>query len=244
MSTQVTLEHGEQKELEVRLARVDFGFIRVDTDAAAAKVKVDGALRGLWKSGEAPLDLEMKAGKHRIVIDGDGRKTFEGEVEVPKGQILPVHARLIPKYPRGGAWTQAVLSGVLIGAGVFCGVESNRLYDQLEADRKAGVLDDSDDRLTHGRIYAIGADVGFVAGGVLAGLATYNFVKDPLPESSINVDKPVEFEDTFKARPTALRPRSIPRSGEERLVRQTPRPLPIRATPFAGGAGLSFGGTF
>jgi hypothetical protein len=240
MSTQVTLEHGEQKELEVRLARVDFGVVRVQADAASAKVKVDGILRGIWMSGEAPLDVQLKAGRHRLVIDSDGRKSFEGEVDVPKGQILPVSAKLIPKYPRGGAWTQAVLGGVLIGTGIFFGVESNKLYDQLEADRAAGVLDDSDSRATRGRIYAIAADVGFVAGGVLAGLATYNFIKDPLPESSIETKRAEEFEDTFKARPTALRPRRR----EERIVRDTPRPFPVRATPFAGGAGFAIGGTF
>jgi hypothetical protein len=246
LTTQVTLEHGEQKELEVRLGRVDHGFIRVDADAAAASVKVDGAEKGTWKSGEAPLDVQLKSGKHRLEIEADGRKRYDGDVEVPKGQILPVHAKLIPKMPRGGAWTQAVLSGVLIGAGTFFGLESNKLYDQTKDDRAAGRLDADDDRVTRGRIYAIGADVGFVAGGVLAGLATYNFVRDPLPDSSVKNDKPVEFEDTLKDRPTAF----VQKPTEQRLVRDNPRPpspakpLPVGPVPFAGGAGFAIGGTF
>jgi hypothetical protein len=243
LATQVALEHGEQKELEVRLARVDYGFVRVDADAASAKIKVDGDSRGTWKSGEAPVDIQLRSGKHKILIDGDGRKKYEGDIEVPKGQVLPIHAKLIPKYPRGGAWTQAVLSGVFIGAGSFFGVQSNKLYDQVKDDRRAGILDESDGRITRGRIYAVGADVGFVAGGVLAGLATYNFIKDPLPDSSLKVDRPVEFEDTLKARPTAL----LPHRHDNSRVAEVPKPdsrPPITAVPFAGGTGFAIGGTF
>jgi len=70
---------------------------------------------------------------------------------------------LIPKYPRGGAWTQAVIAGVFVGAGAFFGAESTKFYNQVGriASRH---LDDSDSRITRGRIYSISADCGFVVG--------------------------------------------------------------------------------
>jgi hypothetical protein len=75
-------------------------------------------------------------------------------------------------------------------------------------------LEEGDSRATKGRWYAIGADGGFVVGGVLGVLATYNFIKDPLPESSLRTDKPVEFEDPRKSQPIE----------KEALLRRAPRP--------------------
>ncbi|HVU05050.1 MAG TPA: PEGA domain-containing protein [Polyangiaceae bacterium] len=247
LRTRVSLDHGEQKELEVRLARVDYGVLRIDTDSAGAKVRVDSEPKGIWKSGEPPLDVQVASGKHHLEVEDEGRKTYSAMVDVPKGQILPIHAKLIPKYPRGGAWTQAIIAGVLIGASGFFGAESDKLYNQAKSDREKGVLDDSDGRITRGRIYAIGADCGFVAGGVLAGLATYNFIKDPMPESSAKVDKPLEFEDTLKARPTSLSPRERrDRVAERARFRSVPPAASFVAGPSAAGSGAGFviGGTF
>jgi hypothetical protein len=140
-------------------------------------------------------------------------------VNVPRGQVMPVHVKMIPKYPRGAAWTQAVIGAACIGAAAYLGNESNKLYDQLKADDQTGRLEESDSRVTKGRWFAIGADGGFAIGGVLGILATYNFIKDPLPESSIRTDKPVEFDDPRKSQPVALRSGL---AGQPRLVRKEP----------------------
>jgi hypothetical protein len=49
-----------------------------------------------------------------------------------------------------------------------------------------------------------------VLGGVLGVLATYNFLKDPLPESSTRNKAPEELPDPKRQRPTAA-------SGETRF---------------------------
>lgn len=201
--TKVRVNHGEQKELEVTLKRVNYGYVRVDANAPDIRVAVDEKPVGVWRSGEEPLEVQLASGKHKLTIESDGRKTFEGIVDVPKGQVLPIHANLIPKYPRGAAWTQAIIGAVVIGAAIYVGNESNKLYDDLEADRKAGVLEEGDERITRGRIFAISADAGFVVGGVLGVLSVYNFIKDPLPDSDVKQGKPVEFRDPKKGRPTA-----------------------------------------
>jgi hypothetical protein len=136
---------------------------------------------------------------------------------------------MIPKYPRGAAWTQAVIGAAFIGAAAYFGNESNKIYDQLEADGRTGRLEAGDSRVTKGRWFAIGADGGFAVGGVLGILATYNFIKDPLPESSIRSDKPVEFEDPRKSQPVASG--APPGAPPKRLVRREPSELGTAIAP-------------
>ncbi len=225
----VMVNHGEQKEMEVAMVRVNYGFVRVDSNAPEVKVRIDEQPKGVWKAGTDPLDVQSPSGPHKLTVLSDGRKTFEAVVNVPRGQVLPVHVKMIPKYPRGAAWTQAVIGAACIGAAAYFGNESNKIYDQLKADGSTGRLEPSDSRANKGRWYAVGADGGFAVGGVLGILATYNFIKDPLPPSSIRTDKPVEFEDPRKNQPVALLPFGAPR---ERLVQKPPRdPGPALAPP-------------
>jgi len=232
------LGHGEQKEIEVKLARQSSGILRVQGTAPELRVHVDEKSVGAWRSGETPLDVKLEAGSHKLTIKAPGYKTYEGMVTVPKGQVLPLSAEMVPTYPRGTAWTQAVIGAVFIGAGAYLGIKSNQLYSELEADRKAGVLEEDDKRVKRGQIYAIGADAGLVIGGVLAGFATYNFIKDPYPDSKLKVGKPVEFDDPRKARPTAW----VQPHRRRRVARPRPTPPPIRLQ--AGPSGFSLGGSF
>jgi hypothetical protein len=225
----VTVNHGEQKEMEVAMVRVGYGFLRIDSNAPEVKVRIDEQPKGVWKAGTDPLDIQAPSGSHKLTVLADGRKTFETMVDVPRGQVLPLHVKMIPKYPRGAAWTQAVLGAAFIGAAAYFGNESNKLYDQLKEDKAAGRLQGSDDsRVTKGRWYSIGADGGFAVGGVLGVLATYNFIKDPLPESSMRADKLVEFDDPRKAQPQAL----LPRSSRSLLAQKPPaEPGPASSPP-------------
>jgi hypothetical protein len=149
---------------------------------------------------------------------------------------------MIPKYPRGAAWTQAAIGVAFLGTAIYLGSESNRLYDDLKADRKKGVLDQEDSRITRGRWFAVGADAGFAIGGVLGALATYNFIKDPLPESSIQTRRPIEFDDPTSRRPVARLERPAP---PERHARER-RGTGVEITPSLGAnsSGFSIGGTF
>ena len=84
---------------------------------------------------------------------------------------------------------------------MYLGLESEDLKEALEKDGANGILTADDDRVLKGQLFAAGADAGFVLGGVLAVLSTYNFIRDPLPESSHKADKSVEFEDPLNRRP-------------------------------------------
>ena len=236
----VNVGQGDQKELEVRLERVNYGFLRIDSNAPAISVKLDEQPVGVWQSGQPPLEVKANSGKHRLTVTADGRKEFEGDIDVPRGQVLPVRANMIPKYPRGAAWTQAAIGAVFIGAAIYFGTESNRLNDELEADRKSGVLEQEDGRVVQGRWYSVGANAGFVIGGALAGLAVYNFIKDPLPESSSKANSPVEFDDPSKAPPTAPAAAVDPTRRTQRAPARTGPSVSLVPTvaPTSGGVGV------
>jgi hypothetical protein len=56
---------------------------------------------------------------------------------------------------------------------------------------------------------AIGSNIGFGLGAIALSLATYNFIRDPLPESSAQLDKPREFDDPRKQHPPKPQARDL-----------------------------------
>jgi hypothetical protein len=202
----LSLSNGERRNVHVDLVRVGYGFVAVEAgDIAEARVSLDGRVVGTWRKGQPPLSVRAPAGVHSLSVEARGHKDFEGEVRVPRGQVLPVKIRLIPKYPRGTAWAQAAVSAALIGTGVVLGLESENIAQRVETERDLGSLQSDDPRLVRGKWFAIGADVSFAAGALMAGLATWNFLRDPLPESSLTQRPVREFEPGARAEGGALR---------------------------------------
>jgi len=202
---EVKLTAGQRQELSVQLDRVDYGVIRLDSNAPRVHVQIDGRSVGEWARGSRPLEIEnLPFGAHQVTVTAPGRKPAKDTVIVPKGQVQMVHAHMVVTPPRGAAWTQAVISGVLLGGGVYLGLESNRLYHELETDRSSGILTRGDDRQSRGKWFAVGADVAFLGSAVLGGLATYNFIRDPLPPSQLQLGKIRDFEAD------KVQPRSAP----------------------------------
>ena len=196
----ITLAEGQKENISVDLVRVDYGTIRIDSNAPQIRVVVDGRTIGTWTKGKPPLEIEeLKAGSHQVSVTSPDRKPLLGTVIVPKGQVQIVRANMVVTPPRGAAWTQAIIGGVLLGGGIYLGLESNRLYDELKSDRNAGILVRDDSRGTRGKVYSIGADVAFLGSAVLGGLATYNFLKDPLPPSRLEMGQVREFGDQAKS---------------------------------------------
>lgn len=191
---EVEIATSDRQTLEIEMKRVNFGVLRLDADVAEVTVSIDQKPAGVWQRGQSALEVELPAGKHELVVTASGYKQLRKSVVVPPGQVLPVRAKMIKKYPRGKAWTQAVLSAGLIGAGIYFGVESNRLDKELTADRAAGYLNSSDPRLNRGLWYSVGADSAFALGGILGILSTYNFIKDPYPDPVLYQGKQSDFK--------------------------------------------------
>lgn len=194
VTKQVGVEAGENLELEVDLARVTHGVVRLDATVPLVSVYEGDTLLGRWQEGAPALEITLPSGPHQLLVQAPGHKDLRADVEVPQGQILPVRATMVKKYPRGTAWTTAIVAAGLIGASTYFAVESNRLEGELSAERAAGTLSSGDPRIDQGYWYSIGADAGFAAGGLVGVLSLYNFLKDPYPEPELRRGRLLEFK--------------------------------------------------
>lgn len=191
---ELEIQMGDKKTVEVELQRVGFGVLRLDADVGEVTLSIDGKPVGAWRQGQDAIEVELRAGSHDLLVSAKGYKDLRKSVTIPKGQLLPMRARMVERFPRGAAWTQAVLAAGFVGAGVYFGVESNRLNRELSADREAGYLHSGDPRIRRGFWYSIGADSGFAVGGILGLLSTYNFLRDPYPDPTLQLGKERNFK--------------------------------------------------
>lgn len=191
---EVEIQMGDKETLEVELKRVGFGVLRLDADVGEIALSVDGKPVGAWRQGQDAIEVELNAGSHDVLVSAKGYKDLRKSVTIPQGKVLPMRARMVEKFPRGAAWTQAVLAAGFVGAGVYFGVESNRLNRELSDERAAGYLHEGDPRIKRGFWYSIGADSGFAVGGILGLLSTYNFIRDPYPDPTLQLGKERDFK--------------------------------------------------
>lgn len=79
-----------------------------------------------------------------------------------------------PTPPRGHAITTGVVALVIIGAGAYVGYLSDQNKTGLQNDINGGQLvDNKDPRFMNGKIEAIGADVLYGLGAIIAATAIY-----------------------------------------------------------------------
>jgi hypothetical protein len=183
----VVTPHGETVDVDAQLERVDHGYLIVDGNIGVMEIKVDDQPHSSYNSRGEPVRLRLPAGKHKVLFDGDGRKIFEGELEVPRGQEQAVHARLAELYPRGAAIGFGIASGAFIVGGVLMHLESQKPEDH------------EPDLIT---FFEVGRFVAFGLGGVLTGLSIFYSIYDPYPDSLIKLDKPRDFpEDGEEEKP-------------------------------------------
>jgi len=190
----VMIEAGDNREINVELERVAHGVVRFDGTAPEIAVYEGDVFLGSWREGAPALELHLPGGPHQLHIRARGHKDLRTEIDVPRGQILPVRANMVKKYPRGAAWTQAALAVALIGASTYFAVESDNLENQLLRERSLGTLSSTDPRMDQGYWYSIGANGGFALGGIFGLLATYNFIRDPYPDSELRRGKKMDFK--------------------------------------------------
>jgi hypothetical protein len=184
----VTVGVGDEPLVKVNLERVEYGRIRVVANEPSAEVFVDGK-----RIGRAPVETDVHHGEHRVKVSAEGMKVWQEKVLVQRGQATPLRVRLRPKVGRAGAWVTAGIAAGVLGASIAVAVVGKGLQDDLKADRKAGTLRSDDDRADRGRFMWIGADAGFGVAAGLAGLATFYFLRDPLPDSEGRVLEPRDW---------------------------------------------------
>jgi hypothetical protein len=169
---------GDDVLLKLDIERVDYGRVRIVANKPDALVYIDGKL-----AGAVPLERDVGPGDHEVKLTAPDMKDWSETVKVERGQVTPVRVRLRPRVGRAGAWVTAGVAAGFLGAAIATGVVGHNLEAQLEKDQKAGILAENDERLTRGKILYISSDIGYVLAAAFGGLATYYFLRDPLPDS-------------------------------------------------------------
>jgi len=174
----VELGVGDDLLLKLDIERVDYGRVRVVANQPDALVTIDGKL-----SGGVPLERDLSPGTHDVKVSAPNMKDWSESVSVERGQVTPVRVRLRPRVGRAGAWVTAGVAVGVLGGAIATGVIGHKLEDRLQRDLDHHVLSSSDDRIKRGQIMYIASDVGYGLAAAFAGLATYYFLRDPLPDS-------------------------------------------------------------
>jgi hypothetical protein len=152
--------------------------------AYGAKVIVDKKL-----ACTAPCRSELTPGVHKVLVEKVGFEDYEGELRVDRAAETSLEVQWSARPSRKGAWTSAVLAAAFVGAGLYVGHLSNENRDGIRADIAAGLpIDSNDPRYSTGKWEAVGADVGYVIGGLLAISATVSFLSHA-PDSVAGVDQ-------------------------------------------------------
>jgi len=76
---------------------------------------------------------------------------------------------------RSDAIVAYVFTGIFAGGGIYLGLHSNSIRDELKADIKKGdpIVAPNDSRFDHGKYFAWGADAAFAISAVTLGTALY-----------------------------------------------------------------------
>jgi hypothetical protein len=174
--------------LRVSQTRIDEGMLDIRANVRGAKVYVDSR-----PVGNSPLEHEALAGPHIVWVEADGYKTWEGTVVLHNGQITRVDVEMQPAISRTPAYIATGFTVALLTAATLVGLHSNSIGDGLSRDRDDGRLTSNDPRIFEGFMYSLGADAGFVIGGVVGIFAVYYFLRDPYEDSAATQRRPVDY---------------------------------------------------
>ncbi|HEY6475345.1 MAG TPA: PEGA domain-containing protein, partial [Polyangia bacterium] len=121
-----------------------------------------------------PCRTELPPGKHKIRVEKKGFEDYETEIELGQGIESQVEVQMSPTPPRAHAITTGIVALVIIGAGAYVGYLSDQNKSGLQNDINGGQLvDNKDSRFQNGKIEAIGADVLYGLGAIVAATAIY-----------------------------------------------------------------------
>ncbi len=145
-----------------------------------------------------PCRTEVAPGKHEIVVEKNGMEDYESDIDVPRGIETTVEVQMSPRPPRTRAITTAVVAAILIGGGAYVGHLSQANRDAINADINNGVLIDNDDpRFLRGKVEAIGADVLYGVGAIVAVTAVFGLFSHGPDSTGVADSKKVSLTPTM-----------------------------------------------
>jgi hypothetical protein len=176
---------GESIQIKANLKGNPVGKLNITGPTTADEtIFVDGKV--LCERG--PCLRDVREGDHDVLVTRPGAKPYARKVNIQAKTETSIRTNLQKQPGRGDAVAAYVLSGVFLGTGIYLGVKSSGLHDDLKSAIAAGnpPVDDNDPRFLHGKIYAWTADAGFALSGVflLTGIY-YTFREKGAPSTGL-----------------------------------------------------------
>ena len=152
-----------------------------------------------------PCRAEVAPGKHKLRVEKKGFEDYETELEVGRGIETAIEVQMSPRPPRGHAITTGIVALVFLGGGAYVGALSKSTKDSINTDIKNGVLvDNTDSRFSRGKIEAIGADVLFGIGAIIAATSIYGLLEHGPDSTGVTERHTISLAPTFSPEGTGL----------------------------------------
>jgi hypothetical protein len=137
-----------------------------------------------------PCIKNVPEGDHTLTVVRPGFKPYTKRITIQQKQETSVKMYQAPEASRTDAIVAYVLTGVFVGAGIYAGLQSSSLHDDLNKEIAAGMPppDSNDPRFLKGKIYAIGADTAFALAGISAITAIYYTFRDKGAPTRAQID--------------------------------------------------------
>jgi tetratricopeptide (TPR) repeat protein len=178
---------GEAAEVNAALKGSPVGYLNLRGQGIEdSKIYVDDQV--LCERG--PCRKPVKEGSHTIVIRRPGYKPYIRHLEIQAKTETSLKIDLAPQPGRADAVVTYVLSAGFLGGGIYLGLQSNKLHDDLQKQIASGnpPPDQNDPRFQRGKIYSIAADAAFGLAAVTALTAVYYTFREKGAPSAATID--------------------------------------------------------
>jgi tetratricopeptide (TPR) repeat protein len=152
-----------------------------------------------------PCRVELPPGKHKLFVERKGFEDYETTVELGQGIETSIEVQMSARPSRGHAISSSVVALVIIGAGAYVGYLSNQNKNSLKSDISSGqLIDNTDSRFSNGKYEAIGADVLYGVGAIVAATAIYGFFEHGPDSTGVAEHRSVTLAPLFGPEGTGL----------------------------------------
>ncbi len=127
-------------------------------------------------------------GDHTVEVTRPGFKSYRRRVNIQAKTETQIKVGLAPMPSRSDAVIAYILAAGFTGGGIYLGLQSKHLHDDLAKEITAGLPppDTNDPRLLKGKIFSIAADVSFGLGALTAlGALYYTFREKGAPSTGL-----------------------------------------------------------
>jgi len=152
-----------------------------------------------------PCRAQLAPGKHKILVEKKGFEDYETTVELGQGIETSIEVQMSPRPSRAHAVSTSIVALVIIGAGAYVGHLSDQHKNSLKSDIGSGqLIDNGDSRFSTGKIEAIGADVLYGVGAIVAATAIYGFFEHGPDSTGVMEHRSITLAPLFGPEGTGL----------------------------------------